>query len=415
MTILTPDDWVDTTVGALASVKRGASPRPIASPRWFDASSAVGWVRITDVSKSNGRVLTETSQRLSADGIARSRYLQPGTLIMSIAATVGVPVVTGTPTCIHDGFVALENLKADTKFLFYRLKASEQDLRSAGQSGSQANVNTSIVKRLAVVVPSDRREQERIASVLSDADDLIDTLARLIAKKRDIKKGMMHELVTGKTRLSDFAGAWREARLADVSTLKGRIGWQGLTQKEFTSNALEPFLITGTNFQDGAIKWLEVYHVSEERYEIAPDIQLRSGDVLMTKDGTIGKLLYVDQIPSPGKATLNSHLLLFRPKGDSYDPRFLYYQLGSPRFASHIEENKSGTTFFGISQASVGNYQVLLPPVDEQRAIGAALAAVDDEIDALERHLTSSRAIKQGMMQELLTGRTRLPVEGVTT
>jgi type I restriction enzyme S subunit len=131
----------------------------------------------------------------------------------------------------------------------------------------------------------------------------------------------------------------------------------------------------------------------------------------MTKDGTIGKLLFVDQIPSPGKATLNSHLLLFRPRSNSYDPRFLYYQLGSSRFSAHIEENKSGTTFFGISQAAVGKYDLLLPPLEEQRAIGKALLDADREIAALESRLEAARAIKTGMMQKLLTGRTRLPVE----
>lgn len=401
-------DWKTTTIGALASVARGASPRPIASPRWFDINSKVRWVRIADVNRSNGRILHNTTQALSTEGVARSRYLEPGTLIMSIAATVGIPIITGVPACIHDGFVSLEDLKVDKRFMLYLLKASEGRLREAGQSGSQMNVNSEIVRSLTVRVPSEIPEQRRIASALWDIDDLIIALEREIRKSRAIKLGMAQNLLTGLIRLPGFEGKWREAALSQVSTLKGRIGWQGLTQAEFTSNASEPFLITGMNFKDGAIRWSEVYHVSKERYEMAPEIQLQPGDVLMTKDGTIGKLLFVDHIPTPGRATLNSHLLLFRPKGHAYDPRFLYYQLDSPRFTQHIELHKSGTTFFGISQGSVGMYTVLLPPLEEQVAIRRALADADSEIEVLEQRLEEAYALKHGMMQELLTGRTRL-------
>lgn len=196
--------------------------------------------------------------------------------------------------------------------------------------------------------------------------------------------------------------------LQEVSSLKGRIGWQGLKQTEFTMNEDEPFLITGMNFKDGAIRWDEVYHVSEARYQVAPEIQLRPDDVLMTKDGTIGKVLYIDTIPYPGKASLNSHLLLFRPLRGTYCPRYLYYQLGSRRFQDFIEESKSGSTFFGLSQAAVGTFPVLLPPISHQRRIATMLSDMDAEIVALEGKREKAHQLKQGMMQELLTGKTRL-------
>ena len=244
-------------------------------------------------------------------------------------------------------------------------------------------------------------EQRAIVMALSDADALIESLEQLIVKKRHLKQGALQELIRQKPNDQVLL-------LRDVSSLKGRIGWQGLKQAEFTTNEDEPFLITGMNFKDGAIRWTEVYHISEARYEIAKDIQLRTGDVLMTKDGTIGKVLYIDIIPHPGKASLNSHLLLFRPLKQSYCPKYLYYQLHSQRFASFVELSKSGTTFFGLSQAAVGNFPVLLPPREEQVRVAAILSEMDEEIAALEAKLVKARQLKQGMMQELLTGRTRL-------
>ena len=206
-----------------------------------------------------------------------------------------------------------------------------------------------------------------------------------------------------KTEIGVIPEDWEIEVFSDVSFMKGRIGWQGLKQTEFTNNDNEPFLITGMNFKEGKIRWDEVYHVSEDRYEIAKEIQLRPNDVLMTKDGTIGKMLFVDEIPYPNKATLNSHLLLFRPLKNKYVSKYLYYNLQFKYFLKHIEENKSGTTFYGISQEAVGKYKIPLPPLAEQEAIATALSDADAWIEHLEQLIAKKRLIKQGAMQELLT------------
>jgi type I restriction enzyme S subunit len=206
-----------------------------------------------------------------------------------------------------------------------------------------------------------------------------------------------------KTEFGLIPEEWQIVKFKDCSFMKGRIGWQGLNEREFTNNPDEPYLITGMNFKNGAIRWNEVYHVSEERYQLAKEIQLTKGDVLMTKDGTIGKLLFVDDIPFPYKATLNSHLLVFRPLKKYYYPKYIYYNLSSPYFLNHIELTKSGTTFFGVSQESVGKYNLLLPPIEEQIKIATALSDVDELINNLEKLIAKKKAIKQGAMQQLLT------------
>jgi len=214
-----PHGWQRVRIGEIAEVTRGASPRPIASDRWFDNSSKVGWVRISDIGRSDGLLLKTTTQRLSADGIARSRYLPPGTLIMSIAATVGLPIITGIPACIHDGFVALQRLRGvDQRFLFYALKAQEDALKAAGQTGSQANVNTEIVNRLEILLPTES-EQLRIAECLHDAEQATIKLKGLISKLEAVKQGMMQQLLMGESRLPDFVEPWRQVRLGDVATM----------------------------------------------------------------------------------------------------------------------------------------------------------------------------------------------------
>jgi type I restriction enzyme, S subunit len=123
-------------------------------------------------------------------------------------------------------------------------------------------------------------------------------------------------------KLDRFPKDWDILPLKSISSIHGRIGWQGLKQSEFTMNPDDPFLITGMNFDEGEIKWDEVYHIPQARYEEAKPIKLNTGDVLMTKDGTIGKILFIDYIPYPGKASLNSHLLVFRPLNNCYFPKY---------------------------------------------------------------------------------------------
>lgn len=193
-------EWVVKRLGELAKIQRGASPRPIDSPIWFDENSSVGWVRISDVT-SSGMYLHETTQRLSPLGIQNSRPVSRGSLIMSICATVGRPIITEIDVCIHDGFVVFDNLRANKHFLYYALKFIEGDWSRHGQTGSQMNLNTGLINRTEVPVPPTTEEQTAVATILSDMDAEIAALEEKLAKARAIKQGMMQELLTGRIRL----------------------------------------------------------------------------------------------------------------------------------------------------------------------------------------------------------------------
>lgn len=193
-------DWEVKQLGELAIIQRGASPRPIDSPDWFDDNSSVGWVRISDVTQS-GMYLTETTQRLSPQGVQNSRPVAKGSLIMSICATVGKPVITKIDTCIHDGFVVFDRLNADQRFLYYSLSSIERDWSRHGQTGSQMNLNTGLINSTAVSTPPSIEEQTAIATVLSDLDAELAALEAKLAKACQLKQGMMQELLTGRIRL----------------------------------------------------------------------------------------------------------------------------------------------------------------------------------------------------------------------
>lgn len=201
------------------------------------------------------------------------------------------------------------------------------------------------------------------------------------------------------TELGEIPKAWDIKTLKEICYIKGRIGWQGLRKEEFISEG--PYLITGVNFDRGRIIWNECYHITEERYEQAPEIQLKTGDVLMTKDGTIGKLLYVDDLP--GKASLNSHLFVMRPIDNNFVSKYFYYNLQSQVFKKYVDNNKTGSTMPAITQAAMEKYKLPLPSIKEQQKIALILSTVDEQIDNVDELIEKNKKLKKGLMQTLLT------------
>jgi type I restriction enzyme, S subunit len=192
--------WEVKKLGEIAKIQRGASPRPIDSPVWFEESSAIGWVRISDVT-SSGMFLHETTQRLSASGVKNSRPIAAGGLIMSICATVGRPIITKIDVCIHDGFIVFDHMEAEQLFVYYALKWIEPNWSKYGQTGSQMNLNTGLINGTAIHLPP-REEQTAIAAVLSDMDAELLALEARRDKTHALKQAMMQELLTGKTRIA---------------------------------------------------------------------------------------------------------------------------------------------------------------------------------------------------------------------
>ena len=185
-------EWEEKIIGEIANIKRGASPRPITDTKWFDEDSKVGWVRISDVSKSK-KVLVETEQYLSIAGIKKSRFIPKGNIIMSICATIGKPIYTGFDVCIHDGFVVFSELKAWHEYTYYYLEYIEKNWYQYGQPGTQVNLNSDIVSNEIFPFPC-LEEQTKIANFLSAIDQKIEVVAQQIEQAKQWKKGLLQNM-----------------------------------------------------------------------------------------------------------------------------------------------------------------------------------------------------------------------------
>lgn len=262
------------------------------------------------------------------------------------------------------------------------------------------------LKKVQIPFPTAKKERDTIVSYLSDLDILIKGLNRLITKKKNIKQGAMQELLTGKRRLPGFDEEWITINFIKKSKVKARIGWQGLKKSEYLDSGYA-YLVTGTDFYNGAISWNTCHFVEKERYDIDRNIQIKNNDLLITKDGSLGKTALVTGLEYP--ATLNSGIFVVRPLNKSYVPAFVYYILSSFVFREYLERLSAGSTIVHLYQKDLDKFEFMIPPTEkEQVAIAEVLSDMDKEIEELEKKLTKYRNLKQGMMSELLTGHIRL-------
>lgn len=209
------------------------------------------------------------------------------------------------------------------------------------------------------------------------------------------------------TKVGRIPVDWDATSIDKLCTLKARIGWQGLTTGEYLPQG-DYILITGTDFKDGYIDWKNCCYVSKWRYDQDTNIQIKEGDVLISKDGTIGKVAFLNSIPGPG--TLNSGVFVVRPKQeDIVNQAYLSWIFKSIWFKSFIDQLTAGSTINHLYQKDFVKFQLVYPKdKSEQTRIATALSNIDVLISEMDKLIEKKRVIKQGAMQQLLTGKKRL-------
>ncbi|ENV51093.1 Type I restriction-modification system, specificity subunit S [Acinetobacter junii CIP 107470 = MTCC 11364] len=200
-----PEHWEVKKIKRISPVNRGASPRPINDLKYFDDNGEYAWVRISDVTRSNG-FLFETEQRLSSLGASFSVKLEPESLFLSIAATVGKPCITKIKTCIHDGFVYFPNLNKHRDLLF-NIFESKLCFVGLGKLGTQLNLNSETVEDIYVAIPPESEEKAILGYIQTETtriDNLISKQKSLIEKLKEYRSSIISHAVTGKIDIREF-------------------------------------------------------------------------------------------------------------------------------------------------------------------------------------------------------------------
>ena len=202
-----------------------------------------------------------------------------------------------------------------------------------------------------------------------------------------------------KLRFKEFSGDWEEKNILELCSMKARIGWQNLRKEEHLETG-EFYLVTGTDFHLERIKWETAKYVDEERYLQDKNIILKEGDVLITKDGSIGKLAFIENIKDR-KATLNNGIFRIRIEKEEQYSKYLFYTFLSNRFKLFLQQLTAGSTIVHLYQKDFEKYAIAYPKLKEQEKIADFLSSVDKKISITEEKLDLFKDYKKGVMQKI--------------
>ena len=312
-----PEDWKNLKIKDIGYLTSGESPSH------FDFST--GHLPYFKVEQLNNSVKYQIDTPYHTSS---SKPIDMGSIIFpkrGAAISTNKVRLLAQPSFLDTNIMALTitNEQVHNEYLFYWF--IRKGLWQIADTTSAPQINNKHILPLQFPFPA-FAEQERIADALSDIDSFLTTLEKQISKKKAIKQGAMQELLTGKRRLPGFSGEWENFNLMKHSKVKARIGWQGLKKSEYLDSGYS-LLVTGTDFADGRVQWDSCHYVTRSRYEQDRNIQLQNNDILITKDGSLGKVALVQGLTKP--ATLNSGIFVIRPLQNAYDPVFVYHILSS--------------------------------------------------------------------------------------
>ena len=412
-----PEDWKVLQLGEIGKFSKGSGIKKDDSQ-----SGEIACVRYGEIYTKHNHVVKNYHSFIS-QGVAKgAKKLKTGDILFAGSGETkeeigkSVAVVDDIDVYAGGDIVVFSPLNTDSVFLGYLLDTPLARLQksSKGQGDAVVHISSSSLSTIKLPFPP-LPEQTAIAAALSDVDALMGELDKLIAKKRDIKQATMQQLLTGKKRLAGFSGEW------EVKTF----------------GELFDYLPTATNSRADLSESGDVYYVHygdiHTRFHNHLDFQhtqpskierlkcknaafLKNGDWVMADasedfDG-VGKSIEILGLNENTKAVAGLHTFLLREKRPLFAPMFKGHLGNLKSLHEQFLRVATGMKVFGVSKTALKDLVLTIPSIEEQTAIATILSDMDTEINALQQKREKTAQLKQGMMQELLTGRIRLPIEG---
>ena len=377
--LLARNAWEKRKLGELANIRRGASPRPIKSKKWFSQTSQVGWIRISDVTEQNGRI-HQVEQHLSDAGQKKTLVLKSKHLLLSIAATVGKPVQNYIQVGVHDGFIVFMDPKFDLDFMFYFLEKYRPNWARFGQPGSQININSELVRDLVVSIPT-VHEQDAVAQFIITLDNLIAATQDKIDALEQAKKALLQRLFDQSWRFKGYSDPWEKRKFKDL-----------VVRVNKTSD-------------DSTIPSVEFEDIISKQGRLNKDVRLKinskQGIYFEPQDVLFGKLRpYLQNWLFPsfyGRAVGDFWVLR---ANSSVLSEYLFVLIQSPRFQI-VANISSGTKMPRSDWNTVSNTSFPIPVQSEQRKIWQLFNVLDNLIAATQSRLSSLELLKKSLLQDL--------------
>lgn len=420
-----PKHWEIRKIKTLSAVKRGASPRPIDDPKYFAEDGEFSWVRIADVSASD-KYLTTTTQKLSKLGSSLSVKRFPGDIFISIAGTVGKPIISSIKCCIHDGFVYFPYLKNMNKEFLYYIFMSGQPYLGLGKMGTQLNLNTETIGNIDIPYPP-ITEQAAIATYLdthcAKIDNLISIQQKRIALLQELKQSVITHAVTkglnpnvemkqsGVEWIGDVPKHWEVCKLKHYSHIV--LGKMLMTSPPKDSEGLytlEKYL------KSKNVGWLQLFldedNIDEmwfNQYEKSI-YKLQENDIVMNEGGDIGKVSCWRGVDFD--CYIQNSINKITADYNRVNAGFLCYWLYNLSSLGYFWSIVSQISIAHLTKEKLSNSPVVLPPISEQVAIASYLdhkcATIDTSISNAQHQIDLLQEYKQSLITEVVTGKRKV-------
>ena len=378
-----PVDWEVKTLGEFCSTFSGGTPD---SKNLSYYNGDINWISSGEL---NQRLITKTNGFVSQMGIdnSASKIVTKNTFLLAMyGATAGISAITKITGAINQAVLAIVNDRkvSNNYFLLNFFELKKDWIIDTYTQGGQPNLNADIVKKISIPLPP-LAEQEKIAEVLSDTDFWIESTEALLAKKRQIKKGAMQKLLSPKED-------WEVRKLGEVCVFQN-----GLGHEQFESE-FGKYIVVNSKFISTESRVKRFSHknlVPLQKY----DIVIVMSDIPNGK--ALAKCFYIDK---NNLYTLNQRIGRISIN-DDFDSKFLFYLLNRNKYFLAFDGGSGQTN---LRKQEVLDCPIHFPPLKTQQEIAEILSSMDLEIESLENRLQKARQLKQGMMQDLLTGKVRL-------
>lgn len=409
-----PEDWESSRLQDIFWFQEGPGLR-----NWQFKPSGLKVINVTNLLGNGYLDLSKTERHISwdeFDKLYKHFLIDDGDVVVASSGNsyckTAVIRPGDLPLLMNTSVIRFKARKGiDRSYMLIYLKSKyfkdQIDLMITG--GAQPNFGPAHLNRVLVPLPPTKAEQEAIAEALSDADALIEALEQLVVKKRQLKQGAMQELLTGKRRLPGFSGEW------DVTTL-GNLASEpmqnGLFFEPIRKGAGARIINVGDLYTSApiGIENLEQFNASSSEKQ---NFRVLSGDLFFTRSSIVPSgiaFCNIFETSDQNETVFDSHLIRLRVNKDIALPRYIYWASFTRSVRKYLIGTAKTATMTTIDQAALKKCSILLPSQAEQTAIAQILTDMDAEITELERKLAKARAVKQGMMQQLLTGKIRLVV-----
>ncbi|MDQ1002695.1 type I restriction enzyme S subunit [Neobacillus niacini] len=408
-----PADWDIKKIKWMTSIKRGASPRPIDDPKYFDEDGEYAWVRIADVS-SAGMYLEQTTQKMSDLGASLSVKREPGDIFVSIAGTVGKPCITNIKCCIHDGFVYFPDYKGEKKYLYYIFE-SGAPYKGLGKMGTQLNLNTETIG--SIKIPNISLSlQRKIVFFLDKKVKEIDTLLNLKLKEIEILEQQRQSIITEaitkglnpNVKMKDSGVEWI-GEIPEHWNLS-KVKFEVFINKNTLNDNIAPF--TEIEYIDiGSVNSKgEILNKEKYRFEDAPSRARRvvnNGDTLISTVRTYLKAITTVEFQQENLIASTGFAVL-TPK-EKIRSKYLGYIFKSSVYVDEIVSRSTGVSYPAINASEIGNLELIFPPIEEQNRIiqflDRDLNKMDNTISLINDQINKLKEYRQALIYEAVTGK----------